>query len=164
MERITHMTKTDLLARIREDRAAFAALWQGLSAEQMQQRPGPQADWSVKDLIAHVIWWENFMVKRVRRWAAGQTLEPITDEDRVNAYIFDALRDQPLARVLAEWQTNLPPIEKLIAELSAEDINDVGRFKTPEGMRLLDPIINNTFDHYAQHYADLEAYVQRVQG
>lgn len=163
-DHITNMSKTDLLNRIRSDRAAFAALWQGLTDEQMLQRPGPQPDWSVKDLIAHVTWWEQFMVKRVRKWAAGQDVEPVTDEDRINHYVWDALHEQPLARVLAEWQTSLPMIEALIDGLDEAAMNEIGRFKMPDDMRLLDPIIGNTFGHYAQHSADLRAYVQRVQG
>ena len=48
----THMAPRDLLERIRKDRAALAALWDGLTEEQMVRRPGPQEDWSVRDLIA----------------------------------------------------------------------------------------------------------------
>ena len=56
---ITYMTADDLLARAGSERADLAALWQGLNREQMTRRPGPQPDWSVKDLIAHITWWEQ---------------------------------------------------------------------------------------------------------
>ena len=47
----TQMTSYDLLEKIRQDRAGLALLWSGLTEEQMMQRPGPQADWSVKDIL-----------------------------------------------------------------------------------------------------------------
>jgi hypothetical protein len=80
----TQMTPHDLLAQIRKDRAAMAKLWGCLTEEQMTHRPGPQADWSVKDLIAHMTWWESFIMEGVTglhptqhcgsgiRWAAGK--------------------------------------------------------------------------------------------
>ena len=36
-----------------ETRALLSSQWEGLSEEQMTQRPGPHPEWSVKDIIAH---------------------------------------------------------------------------------------------------------------
>jgi len=71
-----HMTPHTLLERIHTGREALAVLWCGLSEEQMIRRPGPQEDWSVKDLIAHVAWWESVilehvtgeLIKELERW------------------------------------------------------------------------------------------------
>ena len=40
----TDMTPHDLLHRIHEEREALAALWCGLTREQMTRRPGPQEE------------------------------------------------------------------------------------------------------------------------
>ena len=58
---------TAVLERIRKDREVLAALWGGLTEERMVRHPGPQEDWSVKDLIAHTMWWEDFILQRGSR-------------------------------------------------------------------------------------------------
>lgn len=70
-DEITFMTQKDLLTRIHSDRQSFSILWQNLTDEQMTQYPGSQEDWSVKDLIAHVVWWEDFMMKRINDKLSG---------------------------------------------------------------------------------------------
>lgn len=52
------MTKATVLVKIEAAWSDFNASWAGLTAEQMQ-KPGVMEAWSVKDLIAHVSWWEE---------------------------------------------------------------------------------------------------------
>ncbi len=62
----------------------LAAAWEGLPEELMIQRPGPHPEWSVKDIIAHLCWWENFAISRIAVLAAGLEINPIKDFDRLN--------------------------------------------------------------------------------
>lgn len=52
------MTKAQVIAKIETGWSDFNAAWDGLSPDQMLQ-PGVMDEWSVKDLIAHVSWWEE---------------------------------------------------------------------------------------------------------
>jgi hypothetical protein len=65
------MNKAELIEAIRSERAELEALWAGATEEQMTRRPGPQADWSVKDLIAHLVSWEQKLAGAIQsgRWA-----------------------------------------------------------------------------------------------
>jgi hypothetical protein len=153
------MRREELLARIRVDRAAFAAKWDGLSDEQMVQRPGVQDDWSVKDLIAHLTWWETLMLENVMAVKNGSTeYHMIYDIDRQNAEVFEKYQDTPLPDVLLAFGLNLALLEEHIGALTEDQINNTQLPKYP----LLEHIIGDTFGHYETHRPDLERYVSEV--
>lgn len=158
-EWITYMTPVDLMARIRKDRAEFAALWAGLSNEQMIQRPGPQSDWSVKDLMAHIASWERHMLENVRLLLKGEAPHIADDEDTVNAGVFAENKDRALADVRAEFAGQMALLEERLSPLSEDQINDAQHFPQLNGKPLLYPIIGDTFGHYGVHRSDLERYV-----
>ncbi len=159
---ITYMSGKDLLARVRHDRADFAKLWDGLTDAQMKQYPGPQDDWSVKDLIVHIIWWENYMVERVGNIVAGTDKPRQLDLDQMNAEILEDNKDRPLAEVLADFENNLAGVEGLIESLTDEQINDADAVDYG-GRQLLKFLISDTFGHYGVHRPDFEQYVKQIE-
>jgi uncharacterized protein (TIGR03083 family) len=160
-DKITFITQEDLLARIQSDRSAFAALWQNLTDERMLQRPGPQDDWSVKDLIAHIVWWENSMLSRVEKALGGEVVELTGTIDEINEHVFQENKDRDLSDVISEFDANMPKLEDFVAQLSDEQINnpDVINIK---GHALRDFIIGDTFGHYEMHREDLQNFVQSL--
>lgn len=156
---ITYMSGDNLLERARRERAELAALWRRLSDEQMTRRPGPQPGWSVKDVIAHITWWESAMVNWVSRALSGEMLTRTETTDEVNARVFADNRDLPLATVLDAFAASFPPLEALLNRLTDDEINDADVCDI-RGMPLLNFLVGNTFAHYADHVEDLRAYVQ----
>lgn len=155
----SHMTPHDLLDRIRQGRAALAMLWGSLTAEQMVRRPGPQEDWSVKDLVAHIAWWESFILERVTDLINGARSEPAEHHDVLNARAYAQHKDSSLTEVLAAFDANWPRLEALIASLSDEQINTPAYYRTYDGVALLPILGAGTFNHYPSHMTDLRAYV-----
>jgi hypothetical protein len=156
------MTPHELLERIRKDREAMAALWSRLSEAEMTRRPGPQEDWSVKDLVAHVSWWERFILSRVSQLIKGEASEPAEEQDVLNARVYDLYKDSPLDEVLAAFQGNWPKLEALISSLSDEQLNTPAYYRTYDGVALLPILRAGTFGHYPSHMADLRAYVESL--
>jgi hypothetical protein len=159
---MSFMTPHDLLVRIHQDREALAALWGGLTEEQMVRRPGPQADWSVKDLIGHITWWESFILERVTDLINGATSEPAEHQDLLNARAYERYRDRPLAEMLTAFDANGPRLEALIFSLNEEQLNIPAYYRTYDGVALLPILRAGTFGHYPSHVADLRAYVERL--
>lgn len=155
--------KQELLDLFRESRVMFAASWEGLPEEALTRRPGPKPDWSVKDTIAHICFWESFSLSRITILAAGQKLHLIDDFDALNQRVFELYQDIPLAAVLAMFSANQAQIEGLIAALSFEEWVDETRpnFKGHSLMRMLG---GNTFGHYYEHIDDLNTYRERQAG
>ena len=125
-----HMTPHSLLDRIHRDREALAALWRGLTEEQMVHRPGPQEDWSVKDLVAHVTAWESFILERMTDLVNGEKSEPAEHQDVLNARAYEQHKDSPLADVLAAFDANWPKLEALVSSLNDEQINTPAYYRT----------------------------------
>ena len=155
---IIYMTAEDLLARAGSERADLAALWQGLNREQMTRRPGPQPDWSVKDLIAHITWWEQSATNWVSRALSGEMLTRTETPDELNARVHADNRDLPLETVLATFDASWKPLEDLLMRLTDEEINDAEVCNIRE-MPLLYFLVGNTYAHYADHVDELQAYV-----
>ena len=156
------MTPQNLLDRIHKDREALAALWGGLTEEQMVRRPGPQEDWSVKDLIAHITWWESFILARVTDLINGAKSEPAAPQDVLNKRAYEQSRDSPLAEVLAAFGANWPQLEALISSLDDEQLNTPAYYRTYDGVALLQILGAGTISHYPSHMTDLRAYVERL--
>jgi hypothetical protein len=160
-DKITFMTQEDLLAQIHKDRASFAAIWENLTNEQMIQVSGPQDDWSVKDLIAHIVWWENFMIGRVKDRLSGGEGKRTESIDSLNARIFEENKDRNLADILSEFALNLSKIEALVANLNNEQINDTNVINI-KGEALLQYLTEDTFGHYDMHRDDLQNFVNSL--
>ena len=157
-----HITSRDLLERIREDRESLAALWGDLTEEQMTCYPGPQEDWSVKDLIAHVTWWESFIMEGVASLMRGEKSEPSEHHDILNQRVHERNKDRPLGDLLADFDANWPKLEALVTSLNDEQINSPAYYPTYDGIALLPILGAGTFSHYPAHLTDLRAYITKL--
>jgi hypothetical protein len=160
-EKINYMSGIDLLARVKKDRTEFASLWAGLTEAQVLQRPGPQDDWSVKDLIAHITYWENYMIERIGKIIAGTDSPGNRELDDINAQLFEDNKDRTLDDITSDFDANLQRLESFITGLTDEQINDAGAVDYG-GKQLLKFLISDTFGHYGMHQPDLEGYVKQV--
>lgn len=149
--------KQELLILYRESREKFASLWQGLPEDALVCRPGPKPDWSVKDTIAHICWWESFALSRITILTSGQKLNLLSDFDSLNAKVFEQYRDMPLDKVVLMFEANHAQIEALIDSMSFAEWVDENR-PNFEGQSLMRMLGGNTFGHYYEHFEELEAY------
>lgn len=156
------MTPQALLERILAERSRFAALWQTLTLEQMERRPGPQADWSVKDLIAHIIWYEEDGMALIDALLRGDEPDWIADVDATNAETFRRNEFRPLEDVLTDFDAIPHKLEALLSRISERELNDASLFPHGRGESLLDYFVGNTYGHYVDHYDDLARYVENL--
>ena len=157
------MTADELLSRATEEREKLMALWDGLSESEMTAVPGPQADWSVKDTIAHIAWWQEAMVNWASAALRGEMIAHTQTVDEVNARVFAENRDQPLNAVLSAFDASFARLESLLGRMTDDEINDP-ELANIGGTALRLYIGGNTFVHYADHIDELTAYVKRLRG
>jgi hypothetical protein len=129
---------------------------EGLSPEQIN---APLAGgWTVKDHLAHLATWEQFML---RYHLGGQTPHEVIgldagtfenlDEDGLNGLIYERNTNRSVEEVLTDSRRSHEVVLSTLAQMSFADLllprypNDPGR----------DPIINwvigNTYHHYQEH-------------
>ena len=64
------MNKQQLIHKLEQSWAAFKEAYAGLTEEQLTE-PGVTGDWSVKDMLAHVSWWEEEALKYLPKILEG---------------------------------------------------------------------------------------------
>jgi hypothetical protein len=122
--------------------------------------PGVAGHWSVKDIIAHVTWYEREMIGLVKAHAlVGSELWNLPTDER-NAAIYEEIRDQPLEQVLEQSAQVHQQLLELLPILSDADLTNPGNFPhMPPDWQPQDIIAQNTHEHYQQHIPDLEQWI-----
>lgn len=95
------MTKAEFLHLFQAARAKWDALMGRIDEARMTE-PGVEGDWSFKEIVAPVTWYEREMVDLLRaRALVGSDLWNLPQDER-NAAVFEQNRDRLLPDVLAE--------------------------------------------------------------
>lgn len=148
------MTKSEFLATLKAERARIDGRLAQMTEAQLTERAAP-GTWSVKDNLAHLAYWERYMLERVRR-ALGQGEVPdwVDDEEerRLNAQVFEDNQDRPLAEVLEEMRQSFHQVVAQVEALSEADLTDIKRFTWLNGGPLWKYIADETYaEHYHEH-------------
>lgn len=153
MQPPTH--KAEILDQIRATHLPLEALLAQLDSGRMSE-PGVNGEWSVKDVLAHITWWEQHLLRRLRTGRDDLDVEGVDEDgraatDRVNANVFAANRDRPLADVRADFGASyrevLAVIEAMADDALASD-------------DLYEAISWDTFRHYPEHTTMLTAWLE----
>ena len=94
-----------LLARLAAERAGLLEQLIGLDERTLTESPVFD-DWTVKDLLAHIVAWDRWELREMKRMASREVpdLTAVRDVDAFNAAVVAAWRDRTLVEVLGESQ------------------------------------------------------------
>jgi uncharacterized protein (TIGR03083 family) len=156
--------KTDLVNRIQREWSALLRTVENQSHEQMT-RPGP-GGWSVKDNLAHLAEWERFLLLNQfqghhPRKALGvdqATLEQ-SDENELNAILFERNRDRSLPDILADLHQTHAQLLAALEQMSEGDLEKLCYAIGPEARPVILWVIYNTYEHYEEHRKTIQAIV-----
>lgn len=128
--------------------------------------PGVMDDWSVADILAHLVAWESELVTCLMHINQGkrptQMLAAIADVDGYNARRFQENQGRPLDAIFDDLQGVRLQLEQWLEEFSERDLNDLQRYPWAEGRITLAQIIEeNSFGHEAEHLPAIEAFAAR---
>ncbi len=159
-----YMIKTELLADMRAGHDAWQALIAQLDRACMLE-PGVEGDWSVKDVIAHVSTYEDWMAQLLE--AGGPNIPHMTDtmsQDETNAWVFEQNRDRSLDDVLALSHRSFDRLARAVEALSPEDLVSTGKFEWARGKPVYTLIPGESYNHYLHHAPSLAAWLERTPG
>jgi muconolactone delta-isomerase len=157
------MNQAALLDVIRSEWALWEALLDEIDEAQMIQ-PGVAGEWSVRDIVAHITWFEREMVGTLQaRALAGSDLWQLPADQR-NARIFEENRDRPLHDVLAEAQQVHQQLLGEVEALAEDDLVDPHRFPgMPEDWQPWKVIADNSNEHYRDHSQDVRMWLDTLE-
>ena len=115
---------------------------------------GVIGEWSVKDVLAHLVDWEQRCLNWIEASFRGETPETPApgmtwkDIDILNQQIFAKHRNRTLEAVLDEFNSSYQAILKTVEDISEEDLTNPHRFGWRAGRPLWKLIASNTYNHY----------------
>lgn len=160
-----HLTTTQLLEVMRAARSK----WEALLAEVGEARliePGVEGYWSLKDIIAHITYFEVWATDNliaIRRGDPRPQAEYTGLEvDEENARIYERNRIKPLAEVLSESQASFERSIEAVRGLRDEDLYDP-EFTRKSGAdwTVIELLEGDTYEHYQDHITSVRAWLDR---
>lgn len=137
-----------VLERIDEAWRTLFSTLDGIPDDRLEE-PGVIGDWSLKDLFGHLAFWDDHAVQEIERALAG-----LPREDAAWQEMNEADHATRLDRTLPEQRAAMHQAHaELVARL--EDVAGI------DAARIDTAIRPDTYDHYAEHVADIRAWRQR---
>jgi hypothetical protein len=149
------LRKHDLLDEIRRERSALDDALALLTPRQMTKAGVTRGGWSVKDVLAHLVEWQQMNLdwyaaglrgEKPAMPAPGFTLRELP---RLNAMIYRKHHRRPLQAVLSDYKCYHDRVIALIEALSDDDLVTLKRFSwTGPAWTLSDYLRASTAAHY----------------
>ena len=155
-------TRQELLKLMVKERLHLEAVIGKLSEDQYLE-PGIDGRLTVKDLLAHIVDWEQRMIQWINESFAGfvpQCPAPgmtWDDLDRLNERTYLANKDRELTDVMSASEESYSRSLDLIQHLTEEDLFDGSRFAWRDGDPLWHMVAANTWWHYREHRQQVDA-------
>jgi uncharacterized damage-inducible protein DinB len=142
--------KESILQRIIAARRQLEAVIAPLSPAQMTT-DGAGWDWSVRDHLAHIAWWQQITLAALRGEECPLKREGETWQqtmDRVNAEIHAASQHQPIADVLATFRSSYEDMVRFVTEIDPAALTD----------KVAERIAGDSYEHDDEHRQMIEAW------
>jgi len=159
------MDKDELIEVLENEREAFLNLLEDLSDEQMEQ-PGVSGDWSIKDILSHLIAWETETIRLL--WQARQGEKPTTlhfhsiSLEKSNQKIYAETHNRELLRVLSDFSSVRKQTIRRIETFSDGELEDPLIYAWLEGKPLWEWIAQDTFQHEQEHSASIQEWQSKI--
>jgi len=154
------MTRDELLAQMHTEREQLWSAIAGLNRDALAL-PGVNGEWSVKDVLAHVAFWEEHASQRLRLLAEGRA-EEISyygreEIDGTNAQVFAERRPWTVAEAEQALRLARRRLLKDLATLTDEQLGS-----SPAGIPVLAWLAADTFQHDQEHLPQVRAWLLRL--
>ena len=150
-----NLDKLEFIAKVDMTHRDYETALASLTEAQLLQ-PRTCGEWTVKDVMAHITWYEREMIGVLKECAlVGSDLWNLPLDSR-NAAIYAEIKDHPLSEILNESKQIHQTMLELLEELTDDDLLHASRFREiPPAWIPWQVIASNTFEHYPVHTADI---------
>ena len=164
--------KDVFLARLMRERDKFELLINRIGFTRRLTIPGVLGKWSIKDLLAHVLVYEQYMADRMQEIQTGETYVPSRTQNALDAFLdqygypdFGSPLlddDVPMEWVVEKYKTvsledlvtqELNAFASIVASLERMNEEMIGNHN------LYERIANNTYKHYREHIRDIRSWL-----
>jgi len=160
--------KATLVDRIEREWSALQMAIAQLSPQQMNVLDS--GGWSIKDNLAHLSAWEQFMrLYHLQNQPPHEVLQidKATFETLDEAGINEVLRSRNATRSVAEVLTEAERVHAQVmadlAQISFADLMQPRYVDDPAAGPRINWVIGNTYEHYQEHRAAIQKLIEHVQ-
>lgn len=157
------MTATRLADILRTERAQWNALLAQVRPNRMEI-PGVEGTWSVKELVAHLTWYERAVLDGARQITNTGTFTRANDGlgmDERNTRIAAESRARSVAEALAEADDVFDQLLRVIAACPDDLLNNAKLLGLPDDIPPWMRVANNSYLHYQHHEQSIRAWLAR---
>ena len=159
--------KADLVGRIQNEWEALDRLVSQLSEEQLNIRDS--GGWSIKDNLAHLASWEQFMLLcYLQKRPANESMQidektyAGLDETGINDIIFRRNKDRSTADVLKWFHDSHRQVLAYLEKTSFQELMKPLEMDDPKGRPTILWVIGNTYNHYSEHKATIQKLIRQA--
>jgi hypothetical protein len=150
------MNRQQLMSKFEKAWTTLHDSYAGLTDEQLM-RPGVTGDWSVRDILAHISWWEEEALKYLPHLLRGERLPRYSalygGIDAFNAQMTEKKRGLSLSEVLRQLDETHQRLVEYVQTVPEEQYASETPFR--HRMRL------DTYGHYLVHARAIREWRQR---
>ena len=165
--------KEIFLARLMSERDKFELLLNRVGFTRRMTLKGVSGKWSIKDILAHIFAYEQYIADRMNEILHGEEYAPCRTQNALDAFL-DQYGYPDFGSPLLDDDTPNDWITEKYKNVSLDDVvaQEIQAFAAiiasldnmPEEMmnrhNLYDRIANNTFRHYREHIADIRRWLK----
>ncbi len=146
--------KVELIKNIKENRAKLEKLLTKVPKEDMLKTVNN--NWSVKDILSHVISWEQNMIRWIKITLEGGSPEdfPVGREavDSLNELQYQREKESNINDVLKRFSSSYVEALSIAEALDEKTLNDPDLFEWRKGDAIWFIVAANTYWHYEEHF------------
>jgi len=156
-------TKAELIAQVEHSRSVLVKVLDGIS-ESDKYLAKTCGDWSIKDVMAHITFWEQSVMRWYREGLISADVETPApgfgwdQVDQLNRSVYEAHQADPLEEVQAAFDRSFAEVLIFINSLRETGLFAEHQFEWLGDFVLIDLVLNNTVDHYREHHQSIRAW------
>ncbi|MHB8575504.1 MAG: DinB family protein [Dehalococcoidia bacterium] len=155
----------EMMRFVRQTRAELEGLVAPLSEAQMAGLKD-HAGWSVKDHLAHIVAWEQVLLRGLAGLPEYETFQMTAAElaahgttDAVNEILYVRAKDSPLSVVLGDFHRSHEQVTRQLSTMTDADLKAPYALDDPRPK--IQKIAGDTYQHYAEHDGWLKTLLEQ---
>jgi hypothetical protein len=158
--------KHQIVEVIDEERTDWEALLADVDPDRMDE-PGVTADWSFRDVTAHLLAWRDGGIRLLEAEARGEPEPPtpwpveLTTDDEINAWLTERDRDIPADDVLSTYADTFARMSSVVLALPDDALTDPDYFPWMAGTSVAESMLDRSwFDHlHVEHEPQIRRWI-----
>jgi hypothetical protein len=146
-------TKSTLLEAIHAERGKLEAKINGLSPAELVY-PGSMGEWSVKDILQHLVDWEQRWISWYEAGKRGESVHTPApgynwrQMGELNEAFHQKHKNRPLADVLEDFKSSYLQIKSIVEKIPEAEMLSINLYSWTGRLPLIAWISGNTCEHY----------------